>query len=111
MESTVSTERRDDWFEIVYRKTQDDLERFDSRLRMKTKPVDIKFWTIDDIVDELETAGLGEYACHFREHRIDGRILSQLNETNLKEDLKVEKLGDRKRMIALFRLEDKGHAH
>ncbi|EME27225.1 hypothetical protein Gasu2_19020 [Galdieria sulphuraria] len=102
----TNIENRDEWFETLHRRTQDELELFDNRLRQKTKPAELKLWTMEDILDELVSADLEEYITKFQEHRIDGRVLSQLTEKNLKDDLGIYKLGDRKRLMTLFRIRE-----
>ncbi|GJQ08403.1 hypothetical protein GpartN1_g194.t1 [Galdieria partita] len=104
--SDTSIGNRDEWFETLHRRSQDELELFDNRLRQKSKPAELKFWTMEDIVDELVSANLEEYISVFQEHRIDGKVLSQLTEKNLKEDLGICKLGDRKRLMNLFRIRE-----
>jgi class 3 adenylate cyclase/predicted ATPase len=47
----------------------------------------------------LASLGLSEYADHFAEHRIDFSILRDLTDQDLKEELGVVSLGDRRRLL------------
>src|SRR5260370_32730755 len=47
----------------------------------------------------LASLGLSEYADRFVEHRIDFSILQDLTDNDLKEELGIVLLGDRRRML------------
>src|SRR5436190_16712034 len=47
----------------------------------------------------LASLGLSEYADRFAEHRIDFSILRDLTEQDLKEELGIARLGDRRRLL------------
>ena len=51
-------------------------------------------WTVKDVCKVLKAVGLGEYMELFVEHRIQGDVLFNLTEENLRE-MGVEKVGDR----------------
>ena len=55
----------------------------------------------------LQQQGLARYGASFLEHDVDGDILMNLTGEELREDLGVTSLGDRKRMgVAIQDLED-----
>ena len=47
----------------------------------------------------LASVGLSEYADRFAEHRIDFSILQDLSDKDLKEELGIAPLGDRRRLL------------
>ena len=47
----------------------------------------------------LASLGLSEYADRFAEHRIDFSILKDLTDKDLKEELGITPLGDRRRLL------------
>jgi len=47
----------------------------------------------------LASLGLSEYADRFAEHRIDFSILQDLTDKDLKEELGIVPLGDRRRLL------------
>jgi len=47
----------------------------------------------------LASLGLSEYADRFAEHRIDFSILGDLTDQDLKEELGIGRLGDRRRLL------------
>jgi hypothetical protein len=47
----------------------------------------------------LASLGLSEYADRFAEHRIDFSILQDLTDKDLKEELGIVLLGDRRRLL------------
>lgn len=51
-------------------------------------------WTVKDVCKVLKAVGLGEYMELFVEHRVQGDVLFNLTEENLKE-MGIEKVGDR----------------
>lgn len=58
----------------------------------------IKDWTIKEVIDFLEEAGLRQYKEVFYKNKIKGKDMITLNEKELKEDLGL-KMGDRKKFI------------
>ena len=59
---------------------------------------DIKEWTVKEVIDFLDNAGLRQYKETFYRNKIKGKDLSTLNEKELKDDLGM-KMGDRKRFM------------
>src|SRR5204862_3253417 len=51
------------------------------------------------VKERLASLGLSEYADRFAEHRIDFSILRDLTDEDLKEELGVVLLGDRRRLL------------
>ena len=51
-------------------------------------------WSVKDVCKVLKAVGLGEYMELFVEHRVQGDVLFNLTEENLKE-MGIEKVGDR----------------
>ena len=51
--------------------------------------------TIDDVGDWLHALGLGHHATTFADHAVDGQLLAELSEEELRDDLGVHKIGDR----------------
>jgi class 3 adenylate cyclase len=54
---------------------------------------------MQSIEEWLVSLGLGEYASRFAEHRIDFSILQDLTEEDLKNELGIVRLGDRRRLL------------
>jgi hypothetical protein len=101
--SSVKREEKDASIESWwYRRSQEQLQQFDRRLAQKTRKP-LALWSVEDVVAELIASGMEEYVATVREHRIDGSVWMQLTEENWRDDLGVYKLGDRKRLMALFR--------
>ena len=65
---------------------------------------DILTWSIYDVIDWLGTMNLRDYEDHFRKHHIDGSVLLELNEDNLRHSLKMEKSQDRSRFLRGLRM-------
>src|SRR5947209_18196163 len=55
--------------------------------------------TMPSVREWLASLGLSEYADRFAEHRIDFEILRDLTDHDLKEELGVVHLGDRRRLL------------
>merc|ERR1711924_115201 len=51
-------------------------------------------WTVKDVCKVLKAVGLEDYMELFVEHRVQGDVLFNLTEENLKE-MEVDKIGDR----------------
>mmetsp|Transcript_34514 Transcript_34514/g.39099 ORF Transcript_34514/g.39099 Transcript_34514/m.39099 type:complete len:86 (+) Transcript_34514:33-290(+) len=56
-------------------------------------------WNNDDVIWWLLQINFPDYRAPFREHQITGQDLFQLTETDLKVDLRVNTLHDRKALI------------
>nr|AEX63073.1 guanine nucleotide exchange factor [Moumouvirus Monve] len=61
--------------------------------------VPIKSWTNRQVQDWLEFINLGEYVKLFKTHKINGFVLDELNHNYLKNDLLIDKLGHRLRIM------------
>ncbi|AVL94610.1 SAM domain protein [Moumouvirus australiensis] len=61
--------------------------------------VPIKSWTTHQVQDWLEFINLAEYIKLFKTHKINGFVLDELNHNNLKNDLQIDKLGHRLRIM------------
>src|SRR6516162_939050 len=55
--------------------------------------------TMPSVREWLASVGLSEYADRFAEHRIDFSILQDLSDKDLKEELGIAPLGDRRRLL------------
>ena len=51
--------------------------------------------TVDDVGDWLCALGLAHHATTFSDHSVDGQLLAELSEEELRDDLGVHKIGDR----------------
>lgn len=86
---------------------EEDLRAFDERLGTKSwnaanqQQQELSLNT-ERLVDILALYGLSEYATVFRRNRIDGKVAKSLTEEEL-INMGVLAIGDRKRMIALFK--------
>lgn len=49
----------------------------------------VPLWSVEDVREWVKQIGFGEYEHSFYDSKVDGDLLLQLNETNLKEDLGV----------------------
>ncbi len=58
--------------------------------------------SVDDIVQFLQDNNLGKYAQTFASENIDGKTLATLSANELKDDLGVATLGERKNLLALI---------
>lgn len=80
-----------------------DLEYFDVLLRQRTgssAPDSLDEWATGDVVEWLKLQGFARYASAFLEHDVDGPLLVQLTAEELRDDLEMGSLGDRKRILA-----------
>eukprot|EP00741_Cyanophora_paradoxa_P003824 tig00000718_g3718.t1 len=95
------------------RRAQDDFAAFDERLnesfleRAPAAAADADFfsksivdWSVTDVADWLDSIGCGRYIPSFVSHRIDGVLLPSLTAAELRNELGVASLGDRKRILA-----------
>jgi SAM domain (Sterile alpha motif). len=57
-------------------------------------------WTVDQVVAWLKAVELGHLADQFTKHDISGSLLLNLTGSEIAADLQVEKLADRKRLVA-----------
>ncbi|XP_071978045.1 WD repeat, SAM and U-box domain-containing protein 1 [Engystomops pustulosus] len=69
-----------------------------ARIRSKTE-FDIESWTEDDVRTWLSNEGLAEVERHFTTNNIDGRELLCLTKEMLLQDLKIESLGLRNKIL------------
>lgn len=60
---------------------------------------DISKWTIDNVAEWLQQIDMDEYISKFKENEIDGFILVDLTELHLKEELGINKLGHRLKIM------------
>ena len=79
---------------------EDPFYAFDERLRRRERVSrDNRYlgdWTVDDVVDELVSAGLGQYQAQFIAERIDGSVILSLTEGDIKSEFGSKMpLGDR----------------
>jgi hypothetical protein len=58
----------------------------------------VKEWTVKEVIDFLDHAGLKQYKEAFYKNKVKGKDLITLNEKELKDDLGM-KMGDRKRFM------------
>eukprot|EP00897_Mesotaenium_endlicherianum_P005751 jgi/Mesen1/5203/ME000258S04300 len=85
---------------------QGELESFDQRLNMRAtaggaaarlRPRD---WTVGDVARWLQENGFARYAAAFLEHDVSGEVLLGLTAEELREELGMKSLGERKRFVA-----------
>lgn len=57
----------------------------------------VPLWSIEDVREWVKQIGFSEYANNFYESRVDGDLLLQITETNLKEDIGLQNGIKRKR--------------
>ncbi|XP_076063863.1 sphingomyelin synthase-related protein 1-like isoform X1 [Oratosquilla oratoria] len=63
-------------------------------------------WTEAEVLSWLKEEGFSDHSVNFELERIDGRALLLLSEKNLKDDLDIRLLGERKRLwFAIFQLQ------
>lgn len=79
---------------------EEQLRSFDEKLYRRTADAprqskDVAMWSVLDVVDELTSAGLGQYRNQFIEERIDGAVLLGLTEQDIRTELGPMPLGDR----------------
>jgi len=56
----------------------------------KLKNMDVPIWTNEDVLSWVRRAGFSAFAEAFKESEVDGDLLLQLDENNLKNDLGIE---------------------
>ncbi|KAI0559171.1 SAM domain containing protein [Gracilaria domingensis] len=90
---------------VEYFDEQDEFERFDDTLKTRvsgSSAIDVESWGLNEVVDELDFSGLGEYRQLFIEERIDGHTLLSLTDDDIKAEFgRTMPLGDRIRLIRL----------
>ncbi|RXG73486.1 WD repeat, SAM and U-box domain-containing protein 1 [Armadillidium vulgare] len=64
--------------------------------------VNIWEWSVEDVVNWLESVGLQKYVETFQLHNIDGTTLVQLTEEDLKQELNIQVFGDIKKSCTLI---------
>ncbi|KAL7645678.1 UNVERIFIED_CONTAM: hypothetical protein RMT77_004064 [Armadillidium vulgare] len=64
--------------------------------------VNIWEWSVEDVVNWLESVGLQKYVETFQLHNIDGTTLVQLTEEDLKQELNIQVFGDIKKICTLI---------
>lgn len=92
-------------FPAVYDE-ENEFEQFDKTLRNRvvdgSRSWDVTSWSLNEVVEELDVTGLGEYRQLFIDERIDGRTLLLLSERDIKEEFSgTMPLGDRMRLMRL----------
>ena len=75
------------------------LEILDQINVQENKMVEVEQWTEDEVVSWITALGLGEHAANFRYHNVTGSLLLELNKTDIIEDLKVDKFGQRQTLL------------
>lgn len=65
----------------------------------KLNPANLTSWTVEDVGQWLTEHGLGQFVEVFQENLVDGECLMSLDNTLLKEDLKITALGHRSRIM------------
>ncbi|GJP39672.1 hypothetical protein CLOM_g24020 [Closterium sp. NIES-68] len=87
------------WLEEEERKR---LKSFDEQLIEKSmrKMGDPSAWSVDQVASWLELQGFGAYVDTFKEQRVSGGVLLYLTASELRDDLGVKSLGDRKVILA-----------
>lgn len=62
-----------------------------------------KEWSVGETMEWLGQQGLARYATTFAENSIDGKLLLQLTNNDLRDELKILSFGDRKKLELLIR--------
>lgn len=62
-----------------------------------------KEWSVGETMEWLGQQGFARYATTFAENNIDGELLLQLTNNDLRDELKIRSLGDRKKLELLIR--------
>ncbi|XP_066942332.1 sphingomyelin synthase-related protein 1-like [Macrobrachium rosenbergii] len=66
-----------------------------------------EWWSVAEVGCWLERLGFAQYKAAFTHHKIDGEVLLLLTEKDLKEELKIDLLGDLKKIsVAISRLQN-----
>lgn len=104
----ITTKPKKKEVEETYEKVSEgeDLDRFDKTLRSRVmggdKGWNVSLWSLNEVIDELDMIGLGEYRQLFINEKIDGPALLQLRESDINEEFrKCMPLGDRMRLTRL----------
>lgn len=59
-------------------------------------------WSTSEVALWLEDSGFSEHTEAFQDHDISGAVLLSLTEAELREELGMERLGQRKRLLLLI---------
>ena len=62
-------------------------------------PANLTSWSVDDVTQWLIQKDLGKFMDIFRDNLVDGECLMALDNTLLKEDLGINALGHRSRIM------------
>jgi len=67
-------------------------EKVETKSKELTKPInmDVPIWTNEDVLSWVRRAGFSAFAEAFKDSEVDGDLLLQLDENNLKNDLGIE---------------------
>ncbi|KAJ8904042.1 hypothetical protein NDN08_000572 [Rhodosorus marinus] len=95
---TVEAEPRVDTFKSQF----SDLKNFDDRLRSEFRSQDPRDWSATDVAHEMRMRGITFYAEVFKSEGIDGSVLVDLHERDLREEFPSMQLSDRKRILKLI---------
>jgi hypothetical protein len=63
--------------------------------------MDVKLWQSQQVLDWLSSVGFGKYRELFMEQNIDGVVLSQISESDLRYG-GIKNIGDRKKLISFI---------
>ena len=69
---------------------------------MIVKAAKAKEWTVGETMEWLGQQGFARYATTFAEHSIDGELLLQLTNGDLRDELKILSFGDRRKLELLI---------
>jgi hypothetical protein len=61
-----------------------------------------KEWTVGETMEWLGQQGLARYATTFAENHVDGELLLQLTNDDLRDELKILSFGDRRKLDLLI---------
>lgn len=64
--------------------------------------MEAKEWSVEETKEWLEEQGFGRYATTFGENDIDGELLLQLTNDDLRDELQILSFGDRKKLEILI---------
>lgn len=85
-----------------------ELEEFDMLLAQSSSPGAVllpakaKEWTVGETMEWLGQQGLARYATTFAENHVDGELLLQLTNDDLRDELKILSFGDRRKLDLLI---------
>lgn len=97
--------------EVMALEAERELEEFDVRLGHVVSSniegqqwnwASVDEWSVGNVGQWLRSKGFSRYVSAFQEHDIDGEVLLELTMEELKEDIGVNSLGDRKRILDLI---------